>query len=104
MYPYPSIFPAEEVRVLLPILRGEAPPASTATHAAWVVVGYGASQILPDGPQPMGAAPLTESACADCLEQASRAPVGAVADHLDAIPWGQIVLLLLELASRWLKK
>lgn len=95
MVPYPDTFPAHEVAVLLPILRGKVPPGSEAVHAGWVVVGFGLSQILPvDGE--VKSLSLTGSEVANLLD----VEVGTAA----AVPWDKIIAFLLPLILEWLSK
>lgn len=102
MFPYPNQFPAEEVKVLLPILRGAAPDLKTAAHATWVLIGYGAAQIS-DGAG-------TEIKMASDVDEKTQ-----VANYLEmglgdgvtikpemSIPWKTILPILWELFKSYL--
>lgn len=101
MYPYPTALPIEEIRDLLPILRGQAPPVEHAAHCAWVVTGYGLSQILPcDHPDVYTApVPMSDAEAADHLERCCA--VQGAADAA-AIPWDLLLPVLFEIVRRWL--
>lgn len=98
MYPYPDVFPSEEVRLLLPVLRGQSPTAAVTSHCCWTVVGYGLHQFE-NSPIAMDVRSLVSpNLAADYLEAAvdPTKPHPAV-----AIPWNILLPVLLELLRNW---
>jgi hypothetical protein len=127
-YPYPTDLPTSEIRDLVNYLRGAEPPSvNHGVHCAWVVAGFGASQVLPcdeahvrsaAGESPQAAttpapkakgqpATLSRTEAADKLEQlvgtVDRGPGFAA----PTIPWQILLPIILdwaaELVKQWLQ-
>lgn len=105
-YPtFPEFVAASQV-VIEKVRKGdEGPSNAEAAQGGWIVLGYAASLgfsvLAQDGP---GAALSEEELCVQ-LEDASRTSAQtSAADAAKAVPWGAIVLALVQLLIAWHKK
>jgi hypothetical protein len=104
MIPLPTSFPADAVAVLLPLLRGQLPSDKTAAvTAAWNVVGFGCSQIVPAPASSAAMAPLTPAEVAVHLETALAShKSGDMLASLPTLPWQSIITALTQILMQWL--
>ena len=101
---YPADFPLEAAKVVIATVRGQEEVAH-GIHAGWVLLGFGCGHFLPCDPLVVGGTDNQEERLARLLEQAIEVK-NTPPDQLKgvAIPWDQIVQLVMLVLASWLTK
>lgn len=98
-YPYPPGLPLTELQSLLGYFRGTPPPPAETIHAAWGLVGYGLSRIMPDSPQAVGstgvAAPSARASTTLAAKVEQLANAKTAATTAVGFDWREFVTQLL---------
>lgn len=105
MFDYPS-FPADEIKVLVNLLKGGAFNTADDVRCAWVVTGYALSQMIPVSSL-KAVPPCTSEKASEYLSALVSAVHGEPDDlrkTLGGVPWQSIVSVILTLIQSWLSQ
>lgn len=106
LHPYPTDLPPGIITMVVNALRGQGLDSMEVSHAVWHAAGYGLSR-WDTHPVVGGAAPLSNEEAAKILEstlpRGSEGPATAIGG-IEALPWGMLVPLLLELIKLYFRK
>jgi hypothetical protein len=105
LHPYPTDFGVAVAKVIKHLRGTELMPHVELLHAGWHVAGVALSYADPHPRPPIVgmSMPTSDEAIALALEGCCT-PKTSVPGTPEALPWGTIATIVLELLSRWLRK
>lgn len=101
---YPTSLPVDELADMLSILKGQVPEASKVVKTSWVVSGFVAGKIFPDGLMPVGGLPSYESlpTAIEAIETVLASGDGEAIQALPIFVWLAIAKAAASLIQKYL--